>query len=222
VTPTGVVFVANGAGDYRTLTENLTRVVDEANAPLQVETLDWSKGYRRNIADQVDHENHLEQGRRLATFVDAYRRANPHGRVYLMGHSAGCAVILAAAELLPPGSVNRIILLAPSVCASYDLRPALNTSCDGIDVFYSRRDRLVLGLGMQIVGTTERGCRTAAGLEGFTPIVSTPADAAAYGKLRQHAWDPAVAWSGNNGGHFGDIQPSFLKAYVLPMMDAAP
>ena len=135
-----------------------------------------------------------------------------------MGHSAGCAVVLAAAELLPPQSVDRIILLAPSVCAAYDLRPALRTARDGIDVFHSNEDRLVLGLGVRIVGTTERSSRMAAGQGGFIPVVACPADAALYGKLRQHPWDPVVEWTGHNGGHFGNNEPGFLRAYVLPLL----
>jgi hypothetical protein len=85
-------------------------------------------------------------------------------------------------------------------------------------VFYSSRDRLILGLGMRIIGTSERACRTAAGQHGFTPIIVCPADTALYGKLRQHPWAPVLEWSGNNGGHYGSIQVGFLQAYVLPLL----
>jgi pimeloyl-ACP methyl ester carboxylesterase len=213
-----VVFVANGSGDFRTVSANLCQAVAEAAAPLQVETFVWSRGCGRYVLDHTDHANHLAQGRRLAAQVAAYRRACPGRRVSLVGHSAGCAVALAAAEALPPGGVDRIVLLAPSVCTAYDLRPALRAARCGIDAFYSGRDRLVLGLGMRIVGTAEHGCRTAAGRYGFTPVVAGPADAALYGKLRQHPWDPAVRWSGNDGGHYGSNRAGFLKAYVLPLL----
>jgi pimeloyl-ACP methyl ester carboxylesterase len=213
-----VVFVANGSGDFRTASTNLCQAVAEAAAPLQVETFVWSRGYGRYVLDHTDHANHLAQGRRLAAQVAAYRQACPGRRLYLVGHSAGCAVVLAAAEALPPGGVDRIVLLAPSVCTAYDLRPALRTARCGIDVFHSSEDRLVLGLGMRIVGTAEHGCRTAAGQYGFTPVLAGPADAALYGNLRQHAWDPAVQWSGNDGGHYGSNRAGFLKAYVLPLL----
>jgi hypothetical protein len=114
--------------------------------------------------------------------------------------------------------VDRIVLLAPSVCASYDLRPALRGARCGIDVFHSGRDRLILGLGMRVVGTADRGCRTAAGQYGFTPVVASPADAALYARLHQHPWDPVVQWSGNDGGHYGSNQAGFLRAYVLPLL----
>jgi pimeloyl-ACP methyl ester carboxylesterase len=213
-----VVFVANGSGDSRTVSTNLAQVVAEARLPLQVETFAWSHGWLRYLADHVDHANHLAQGRRLAVQVAAYRQACPGRRIYLIGHSAGSAVILAAAELLPPDSVERIVLLAPAVCAQYDLRPALRSARCGIDVFHSYRDRMVLGLGMRLVGTADRCCHVAAGQCGFAPVIASAADVALYARLRQHPWAAVVGWSGNDGGHYGSIQVGYLRAYVLPLL----
>jgi pimeloyl-ACP methyl ester carboxylesterase len=214
----GVVFVANGSGDFRTVSKNLCQVVAETAAPLQVETYVWSHGYMRYIIDHIDHTNQLQHGSILAAHIAAYRQACRARRICLIGHSAGCAVILAAAERLPPDSVDRIILLAPSVCTSYDLRPALRTARLGIDVFHSDRDRFILGLCMKLVGTADRNCWTAAGQVGFTPTICCPADAALYGKLRQHPWDPAVEWTGHHGGHYGNNGVAFLRVYVLPLL----
>jgi pimeloyl-ACP methyl ester carboxylesterase len=216
--PTGVVLVANGSGDIQTMSAHLERVVAETGTPLRVEPFDWSLGYRRYVADHVDHENHIEQGHRLAALVLAYRRSCPGLRIYLLGYSSGCAVALAAAEALPPNSVDRIVLLASSVCVCYDLRPALRVSRCGIDSFYSEKDRFVLGLGMRIVGTADRGCRVAAGQRGFQPILACPGDTILYQKLRQYPWNPSVAWTGNTGGHYGSDQLAFLRVYVLPLL----
>ena len=216
--PAGVAFVANGSGDFHTVSQNLAQAVAETSAPLEVETFTWSHGYGRYLIDHVNHDNHLSQGRLFASRVATYHQTYPHRRIYLVGHSAGCAVVLAAAERLPPRSVERIILLAPSVSQEYDLRPALLTARSSIDVFHSCRDRWILGLCMQIVGTADgHGC-SAAGQCGFTPVVSCPADAALYSKLRQHPWDPVVEWSGHAGGHYGSNQAGFLKAYVVPLL----
>ena len=214
----GVVFVANGSGDFRTVSTNLSRVVAETGTPLQIETVAWSHGYGRYLVDHVDHDQHLAEGGRLAAQVAAYRQTYPGRKVYLVGHSAGCAVVLCAAERLPPGSVDRIILLAPSVCTAYDLRPALRATRGGIDAFTSEEDRIILGMGMLIVGTADRCCSTAAGQYGFTPVIDGPADAALYRGLRQHPWDPVVAWSGHGGGHYGSNQAGYLRAYVLPLL----
>ena len=213
-----LVFVANGAGDFYTLSKGLTLAAAQSHLPLQIETVDWSLGRRRYLADHIDHDNHLLQGRRLAEQVVACHQACPARKIYLVGHSAGCAIVLPAAEALPPGSVERVILLAPSVCARYDLRPALRSTQDGIDVFYSNEDRFVLGLGMRVMGTSDRGCREAAGQYGFTPVIAGDADAALYARLHQHGWDPTVIWTGNDGGHYGCIKTTFLRAYVLPLI----
>jgi pimeloyl-ACP methyl ester carboxylesterase len=216
--PVGVVFVANGSGDIRSVSANLSNVIAETGAPLQLETCPWSHGWGRFLADQTDHANHVVQGTLLAAQVAAYRQACPGQKVYLVGHSAGCAVVLAAAEALPPGSVERIILLAPSVCVNYDLRPALRCACRGIDSYHSADDFIVLGLGMLVVGTAEGCCRTAAGQFGFTPVIACSADAELYSHLRQHAWDLSLVPSGHYGGHYGCSRPGFLATYVLPLL----
>lgn len=219
--PVAIAFVANGSGDYRTVSDNLSRVVEQTGAALAVEPFIWSHGRGRYVRDHVDRDNQLAMGRALAERVVAYRRAYPGRRVHLVGHSTGGAVVLAAAEALPPDSIDRIVLLAPAVCTAYDLRPALRTARCGIDVYHSERDRMVLGLGMRIVGTADdASCRTAAGQYGFTPILCDPQDAALYTRLRQHPWDRALLWTGNRGGHYGSHTPDYLRAYVLPLLMA--
>jgi pimeloyl-ACP methyl ester carboxylesterase len=213
-----LVFVANGAGDFHTLSKSLMLAAAQSHVPLRIETVDWSLGRRRYLADHIDHDNHLLHGRRLAEQVVACHQACPTRKIYLVGHSAGCAVILAAAEALPPQSVEGIILLAPSVCAKYDLRPALRSTQGGMNVFFSSEDSFVLGLGMRVIGTSDGGCREAAGQYGFTPVIADEADAALYARLRQHGWDPAVTWTGNDGGHYGTLKTGFLRAYLLPLI----
>ncbi len=218
----GIVFIANGAGDFRTVSSKFTQTIAEQQLPLAVETVVWSRGYGRYVLDQVDHCNHIENGRRLACRITAYRRHYPWLRIYLVGHSAGAAVVLAAAEHLPPNTLDRIVLLAPSVSPDYDLRPALASARDGIDAFVSDRDRIILGLAMRIVGTTDRRHGPAAGRVGFRPVVATPCDTALYTRLRVHRWDPAVSWTGHAGGHYGSNRAAFLRAYVLPLLAPPP
>jgi pimeloyl-ACP methyl ester carboxylesterase len=218
--PAAVAFVANGSGDFHTVSRNLSRVVADTSTPMEVVTVLWSRGRGRYIADHVGHANHLTHGARLAEEVAAYRRAHPGRKVYLVGHSAGCAVALAAAEKAPAGAIDRVVLLAPSVSVNYDLRPALRASRCGIDTFYSAEDRVVLGLGMMIVGTADRSAGCAAGQYGFAQVGDSPADAALYRKLRQHPWRPALAGSGHDGGHYGSNQAQFLQTHVLPLLVA--
>jgi pimeloyl-ACP methyl ester carboxylesterase len=216
--PREVVFVADGVGGYGATTASLRHVAAEQNLPLCVEQVEWSHGYGRIVADQVDYDNVRQHGACLAARVCAYRRLRPDSKIYLVGHSAGSAVVLAAAEGLPPGSVERIILLAPAVSADYNLRSALRTACKGIDAFYSERDTLSLGMGVALLGTTDRRWTAAAGRVGFNVCGETPEDAILFRKLRQHPWDPSVIWTGNNGGHYATYQPCYLRYYVLPLL----
>lgn len=214
----GVVYVVGGAGNFLGLATGLVSVIREEQVPLAVEDFAWTHGPGRFIADQTDYGYAQAQGQQLAARVVAYRRACPNQRIYLVAHSAGSAVALAATEVLPADTVDRIVLLAPSVSSDYDLRAALRSTREGVDVFTSRRDWFYLGLGTGLVGTADRQWSAAAGRVGFHPIVAGPEDAALYGKLRQHPWEGCLAWTGNQGGHSGTFRPEYLRAYVLPLL----
>ena len=216
----GMIFAVDGAGGFQSTTEALSQAVAEAHLPLGVVPVEWSHGYGRILADQIDCPYARECGCKFAQQIAAYRHAFPQNKIFVICHSAGSAVGLAAAEVLPPGSIDRIIVLSPSISSEYDLRPALRCVRDGIDVFYSTRDTFQLGLAIALVGTADGcwGC-AAAGRVGFQPQVQYPEDAALYDKLRQHPWNPCLAWTGNRGGHYGGYRPEFLKAFVLPLLD---
>src|SRR5262245_37690149 len=131
----GVIVSVDGAGGFDALTNSLQQAVDADCLPFAVAMFDWSHGYYRILSDQMDYCHARAQGQRLACEVLALRQRCPAGQIHLIGHSAGCHVILAAADFLPPNSVDQIVLLAPSVSADYDLRRALCCSSRGIDVF---------------------------------------------------------------------------------------
>jgi pimeloyl-ACP methyl ester carboxylesterase len=215
----GVIFAADGAGGFQATSKALLHEVESTQLPLAVISVDWTHGYGRVLADQMDWRHARESGCQLAGQILAYRQSFPQGKVYIVAHSAGAAVGLAAAEDLPPGSIDRIVLLAPSISSNYDLRPALAGVRESIEVFYSTRDLTHLALGVALIGTADGcwGCK-AAGRTGFRPQIANPEDSCLYAKLRQHRWDPAVSWTGNHGGHYGGYQPEFLHAYVFPLL----
>ncbi len=220
--PRGIVYAIDGAGGFGVCSQTIRESAAADNLPLEVRTFDWSHGYCRVLADQIHAAHMRQQGRKLAALVLRCRQEWPGRPVYLLGHSAGCGVVLNAAENLPPHSVERIILLAPAVSVNYDLRPALASACRGVDVFYSEHDWACLGIGVLLAGTTDRH-RTlaAAGKIGFRPVLTRPGDAALYAKLRQYPWDPSLSWTGHKGGHYGAHQPGFLHTFVLPLLDPA-
>jgi pimeloyl-ACP methyl ester carboxylesterase len=216
---TGVVFCADGAGGLGGTTGVLKQLVTDSRLPLRVEMVEWSHGTGRYLADHLDWRNIETQGHRLASQARAWRARHPDKRICFVGQSAGAAVVLQAAGELPRDSIHCVVLLAPSVSTRYDLRPALASASQGIDVFYSTRDWFVLGLGMTFSGTTDRRLGLAAGQVGFRPQVSGPADEALYARrLRQHAWEPSMSWTGHHGGHYGADEPGHVRAYVLPLL----
>jgi hypothetical protein len=220
--PCGTVFVADGAGDFRMLSHSLKKAIAAEKLPLSVQTFVWSHGYCRIVADQLDSDHARETGRRLADIVLAEKRSAPNLPIYLVGHCAGTTVLLNAVEGLPPDTVERIILLAPSVPSDYDLRHALSVSRLGVDVFWSKSDYWYLGFGITLVNAIKGQCYSPAGRVGFRPVIHTPEDAALYTRLRQYPWEPSVAFTGNEGGHYGTYQHGYLCSFVLPLLSTNP
>jgi pimeloyl-ACP methyl ester carboxylesterase len=217
VPPTHVVFVADGAGDYRSASTSLRETAAADGWPLDIRTFVWSHGFLRNLADHTDYDWARDRGRELAGQVLAQKAARPDIPVSLMGHSAGSFVVLEAAAQLPPDTLERIVLLAPSVSSKFDIKPALTAARNGMDVFYSKNDRVWLGAFTAMAGTSDSSTETRpAGRFGFEPQVA-PSEVPLYSKLRQYEWNPTLDQVGNDGGHYGAYQPGHLKKFVLPL-----
>ncbi len=215
----GALFVADGAGNFQACSLALCDAIAEENLPLRVHTFDWSHGKYRILADQLGFQHAQEEGAKLALVIADFHREHPHVPIYLAAHSAGSSVAVAALEKLPPNLVQRVVLLAPSICADYDLRPALRNVGDAIYVHYSRNDWWYLGFATQVIGTQDRSwIHPASGRVGFRMSMGCEEDNLLIGKLRQRPWDPADRVLGNRGGHFGCYQSDFLKKEVLPYL----
>jgi hypothetical protein len=213
-----LVWVVDGAGDLRGCSNALTQANLLAGTPAELTVFSWTHGYRRLLLDQIDAAHAREQGKKLAERVRERQMKEPGRRVVVVSHSAGCAVTLAAGEYLPPDSIDRMILLAPSVSVGYDLRPALRCAREGLDVFCSRKDWVALGFVTRVVGTTDRYGAAAAGRNGFR---AEGLDEDEVPRLRQHFWTADVAWTGHTGGHHGMHAPTFLHHYLFPMIGVA-
>jgi pimeloyl-ACP methyl ester carboxylesterase len=213
-----VIFVADGAGNYQMASKMLRTAVFEAGAPLLVETFVWSHGYKKVIFDQMDISHARHQGQLLAHVVLGYRQTHTKARIHLVGHSAGAMVVLSACEHLPPGALDRVVLLSPSVSSDYDIRPVLRAVRGSLEVHYSGRDWVYLGLCTNIVGCADRAFCGASGRNGFNLLIESPEDAELLERLQQHPWQPSDRDFGNDGGHYGAYQPKYLKARVLPVL----
>ena len=167
-----MVFCADGAGGLGETTDTLAQVIAAEKVPLRVERVEWSHGEGRFLIDHLDQRNLKLKGEALAREARQWQSRYPGSRICFVGQSAGCAVLLLAAAAMPADSVDRVVLLAPSVSSGYDLKPALRATREGIDVFYSERDWFVLGLGMAFSGTTDGQLPPVAGRVGFRPVVA--------------------------------------------------
>jgi pimeloyl-ACP methyl ester carboxylesterase len=210
-----VVLIADGAGDSTALSDRLSDVIGERALGITLRRVPWSR-FGTVELDYRDNAAQLAAADQLAQYVQVLRQARPDCRIVFIGHSAGTRVILAAAEKLPPGGVERIILLSSSVAWSYDLSAALRASTGGIDSFYSPYDATLAGT-LQ-AGTSEGVTTYAAGQIGFRCPPGSPWAGLYYG-LRQYRWDESLR---GQGGHFVWTLPYNLRAYVLPLIQNAP
>jgi hypothetical protein len=216
-----LVWVVDGAGDLKGCSGAFAQANLLAGGAVELSTFPWSHGHGRLLLDQTDRAHARAQGERLAAAILDRKKREPNRRVVLVAHSAGCAVALAAGDRLPPDSVDRTILLAPSVSAGYDLRPSLWAAREGLDVFCSRKDWVALGFVVRVVGTADRGSGGAAGRFGFRPVGPAALGPGRNARLRQHFWSAEQAWTGHTGGHLGMHSPAFVHAYLFPLVGAA-
>ena len=130
-----VVFSAGGAGGDNTVAEALSMMRDRSGVPLTVQSVAWCRmgGPGQNVSD---HSAQLAAAAKVADSVRRLRARWPDANVVLVGYSAGTRVVLAAAEALPAGSVDRIIL--PGGGCLVRLRPEAGAAR------IAWRDRLVL------------------------------------------------------------------------------
>ena len=209
---TSAVFIADGAGNYQLLSKALRNLVQQEGKPIDVVTHEWSHGKHRILADYLHHAHARDQGKKLAERVREYRALYPDRDVHLIGHSAGAVVVVAALEELEPGVVDRAVLLAPALSAEYDVQPALASVKQGVHVFCSPYDYVILGFATAMLGTPDHRWTAMAGRMGFREPRQHP-------KLFQRLWRPVDVTLGNNGGHFGAYQPEYLRTHVLPLFE---
>jgi hypothetical protein len=214
-----LVWILDGAGDLKGCSTALAQANVLCGEPIVLAPFPWSHGYRKLLKDQIDTLHARQQGFRLAQAIQQRKALEPGRRVVVVGHSAGCAVALAAGDVLPPDTVDRFILLAPSVSTGYDLRRTIHSAKEGLDVYCSKKDWVALGFVIRVVGTTDNPTsRTAAGRHGFQPTGPTALNAWEAARFRQHFWSPEVAWTGHAGGHHGMFAPAFIQTYLMPLM----
>ena len=217
--PAGVVFVAGGVGGADPLAPFAKLGFSLAGVSHDVHEFVWTTGFGRLVRDLQDTANLGTRARELARLVLWYSKTYPGRPVYLMGHSGGTGIVLAAAELLPPATVERIILLSPAVSPGYDLRPALRATRHEIVCYHSPLDRFWLHWGTSLFGTMDRVYGLGAGVHGFDVPADLDAEGKAlYRRLVQVGWKPEMLLSLYSGFHFSTSMPGFLARNVAPWL----
>jgi hypothetical protein len=204
------VFVCDGAAGFRGPSTALLKLACCGCVPMQVQVVKWSFGDGRMLSDLHGRARHRARGKELACRLLALRAGCPQARICLVSHSTGASVVLTASACVPPGTVDRIVLLAPALSSTYDLSPGLRASREGIDAFSSMGDGLLMGLFL--AGTADGYFFTPlAGWCGFkAPCDDGETHALYAAKLRQH--------TDCYRGHYACVQPDFVREQVVPLL----
>jgi pimeloyl-ACP methyl ester carboxylesterase len=215
----GVVFVIGGIGGLDPLNFWVPLTLPRAGVPHEVRNFPWTHGKGRILRDLQDLRHLLGKGAELADAVRAVKAAEPDRPVYLLAHSAGTAVALAAAEQLPPGTLERIVLLSAAVSPDYDLRPALRATRGELVTFCSPWDLFFLSWGTSQFGTADRYYGASAGLKGFRfPPDLDEEGQRLYGRVVQLQWRPEQMLEFCGGLHHSPCMPHYLSSRIAPWL----
>jgi len=213
----GLVIVLPGIEGRSRFNEAICRGLDSGGVDWAIELYDWtsSLGVLYNLrAYDRNRRKACEIGWRISQYHYKY----PQRPVVLVGQSGGGAMAVWTAEQLLPGEqVDGIILLAASLSPKYILDFALENSRRGIINFHSRRDWIFLGVGTTVYGTMDGRHTWSAGQVGFD-VPAIAESQAAYSKLFQVGWRPAMAKTGYSGSHLSSGAAEFVAKYVAPLI----
>jgi len=194
-------------------------VLPRAGVQHEIRDFVWTHGRGQLFRDLQDFRYLLRKADELAEQIRKVKQEDPERPIYVIGKSGGAELVLAAAERLPPATLERIILLSAAVSPRHDLRPALRATKKELVSYYSVCDRLVLGWGTSQFGTADRYYGASAGMDGFiVPDNLSPEDHALYARLVQIPWKPRMILEGHFGSHGGNSMPLWVKQELAPWL----
>ncbi|MDB5321493.1 MAG: hypothetical protein JWN40_3124 [Phycisphaerales bacterium] len=207
-------FVPGVAGDGGAY-DGLMRGLRAAGVKKHIEVLGWGAPGPLFVLNFQNDAIHRSAEAKLASAMRQWREAHPNGRIDLLGHSAGCGVVLGALALPESPAARTVVLLNPSVSPTYDLAAPLAKVEGILHVFHSDRDTVFLSWRTSTFGTYDNVKTKAAGNVGFE-LGGLPPESCA--KVAQH---PREAWwadQGNDGSHFGTTAEQFATKTVGPLL----
>lgn len=211
----GHLIVLPGIGGESPAIRRLATQTSDRVPGVSAEVWDWTRiepiGF---LGDLIDLERNQRRADVLAGQLMQWCRDHPTTRLFIAAHSGGCGIVLLTCERLPADfPLERVVFISAALSPEADLTPILRRSRRGLFNYYSANDKLVLGAGTALLGTTDRVRTESAGLTGFLP----PADPDLLGKLQQMAWAPWMGRLGNHGGHHDAFAPAFIEQHLLPL-----
>ncbi len=196
------IFVPGVAGNGP-MYDGLIRSIEKTGSA--VEVFKW--GSLIMTLNFSDPETHAQAERELANHLVMI--PDQVKRIDVIGHSAGCGVVLGAMKF-SNRNVQTVVLLAPSVSPGYDLSKSARNVMR-IHSFYSDRDITFLKWRTGNFGTYDGIKIPAAGHLGFVHSDHS-------GKLIQYPYDPKWNDLGNDGRHTGPLAAQFIQDVVLPLL----
>jgi pimeloyl-ACP methyl ester carboxylesterase len=217
--PPGIIFTVGGVGGLDILGASAHWAFPHAGVHHEIRDFVWTHGWGKLFRDLQDTRHLLRKAEELAADIRRIKATDPDRPIYLVGKSGGTGLVLATAELLPPNTLERIVLLSAAVSPDYDLRRAFEATKGEIVSFYSPHDHFILGWGTSQFGTVDRVYGPSAGLRKFrVPKDLNEHDRAMYDRLVEVPWNPRMICEGHTGTHFGTSLPAFLAKEVAPWL----
>jgi pimeloyl-ACP methyl ester carboxylesterase len=216
-----LVYLVGGIGRMILLTPSARFALPRAGVDYELRGYHWQHEKGGQLRDLQDEPYLLQKSAELAAEIRELWRCEPTRRVYLIGHSAGCAVVVHAAELLPPQSMERIILLSPALSPTYDLTKALQATRREIVVFTSRFDPALHFT--RLFGTADRVYCVSAGVHGFVqPAHLDDESKRCYERLVQIPWTCQRLLELQGPWHNSSTLPLYLGLEVAPWLKETP
>lgn len=207
-----IVFLLPGVAGNEGYSHVISAIESDSNR--EVQTVPWGAPAPLFVLNFSNRGIHDDAELKLAKVIEARYTEFPNATIDLIGHSAGCGVILGALKRLPPAMPLRtVVLLAPSVSPTYDLSLPLS-HIEALHVFTSPHDTVFLKWRTSHFGTYDDIKTPAAGNIGFD-LSSLSPDLRA--KVIEHPYDESWKQLDNDGGHFGTLSNRFAKTIIAPL-----
>lgn len=217
----GYTIALPGTTGNAPLDHEIVKGLLDADLKTAIELYDWTDGPLLILSNLRGLNRNRREAQELARRIVAYQDQYPGRPVHLIGYSTGAAMTVLTLEALPANRrVTSAILMAATLSSDYDLRTAMSHVERGILNYHSPFDIPTLGLVMTVLGTTDGRHTAAAGVVGFkVPESLDPQHRQWYQQaLTQRKYTFDMAKSGHLGGHFGWINPTFVREWLAPLI----